>query len=106
MSRRLDRALEAIDGGLQRSDEHSYGSDRPDRCWRCLEQPVERGSGSELCPGCRAHLLGDRPDLPEEDPVTAPHETLFPAAGDALSALVLLAMAEPDPTSEESGPDL
>lgn len=62
MSRHLDRALEAIDGGLQRSDEPSYGFDRLDRCWRCLKHPFEEGSDSELCSGCRAHLLGDGPD--------------------------------------------
>lgn len=62
MSRPLDRALEAIDGGLQRSEEASYGYDRLDRCWRCQRNAFEEGSESELCAPCRAHLLGDGPD--------------------------------------------
>lgn len=62
MSRHLDRALEAIDGGLQRSEEPSYGYDRLDRCWRCQKNPSEEGSESELCAPCRAHLLGDEAD--------------------------------------------
>lgn len=53
-----DRALAAIDAGLQTSPEHGYGTDVfPDRCARCqLHPPVPDGS---LCAGCRTYLLGD-----------------------------------------------
>lgn len=66
MSDNLDRALEVLDHGLQRT-EHGFGADRPGRCWRCRRAA---GDGlSELCPGCRAYLLGDGPD-----PIDAPAE--------------------------------
>jgi len=61
-----DRALAAIDGGLQSSSEHGYGTDyAPDRCARCLLHPPV-GDGS-LCAGCRTYLLGDT----DTDPRTA-----------------------------------
>lgn len=61
-----DRALAAIDGGLQSSSEHGYGTDHaPDQCARCLlHPPVANGS---LCAGCRCYLLGDT----DTDPRTA-----------------------------------
>ena len=53
-----DRALAAIDAGLQTSAEHGYGTDHwPDQCARCQQHPpVADGS---LCAGCRTYLLGD-----------------------------------------------
>lgn len=61
-----DRALAAIDAGLQTSAEHGYGTDHwPDRCARCqLHPPAADGS---LCAGCRTFLLGDT----DTDPRTA-----------------------------------
>lgn len=54
----LDRALAALDAGLQSSPERGSGTDTfPDRCARC--QTAEPGDGGDLCAGCRAFLLGD-----------------------------------------------
>lgn len=61
MSRNLDRALEVLDVGAQGSDEPSYGYDNPDACARCQGEPPVDG---DLCPGCRAFLLGDSDDDP------------------------------------------
>lgn len=60
MSSNLDRALEAIDQGLQRSSEGGLPGGPGDRCWRCRRHPGE--GASELCGGCRAYLLEDGPD--------------------------------------------
>lgn len=60
MSASLDRVLRAIDSGLQRTTEASYGTDtHPEMCARC--QRVEPGDG-DICAGCRAFLLGDEPE--------------------------------------------
>jgi hypothetical protein len=61
VSRNLERALEALDVGAQGSDEPSYGYDNPHACARCQEEPPVDG---DLCPGCRAFLLGDSDDDP------------------------------------------
>lgn len=65
MSRNLDRALEVLDVGAQGSDEPSYGYDNPDACARCQGEPPVDG---DLCPGCRAFLLGDSDDDPTDRP--------------------------------------
>lgn len=67
MSSNLDRALEAIDQGLQRSSEGGLPGGPGDRCWRCRRHPGE--GSSELCGGCRAFLLEEGPD-----PLEAPAE--------------------------------
>ena len=66
-----DRALAAIDGGLQSSSEHGYGTDHaPDQCARCLLHPPV-GDGS-LCAGCRSYLLGDTDTDPRVTWVAVP----------------------------------
>ncbi len=55
----LDRALAAIDAGLQRSTE-PYIPVSPN-CVRCHRRPAP---DSDWCPDCRAYLLGDTDDDP------------------------------------------
>jgi thiol-disulfide isomerase/thioredoxin len=61
MSERLDRALSALDVGLQESPEsHVYGDVAPvvtDVCVRCERR--DRFGDSDWCEPCRAYLLGD-----------------------------------------------
>lgn len=77
MSDRLDRALAALDVGLQSSDETGYDDEgypfdeisyRPDLCARCEVYPhaVDR----DLCAGCRLFLLGDS-ELDPKRPATS-----------------------------------
>lgn len=58
-----DRILDLLDAGLQSSAETGYGTDRDTTaCARCLRNsPAE---GGDLCPGCRAFLLGDAAEDP------------------------------------------
>lgn len=60
MSDRLDRVLRAIDSGLQSSGEtgHTFDAGGCARCQRVM--PVT--DGGDLCPGCKAFLLGDGPE--------------------------------------------
>jgi hypothetical protein len=78
-----ERALAAIDAGLQSSPEHGYGTDVwPDRCARCqLHPPVADGS---LCAGCRTYLLGDTDTDPR---MVAVHGQLTPEQAEALVAV-------------------
>lgn len=63
MTRRLDKALEVLDVGLQHAGDVAYGTDRsPDRCARCQRHDPADG---DLCTGCRAFLLGDSDDDPQ-----------------------------------------
>lgn len=63
MSDRVDDILDLIDAGLQSTTEAAYGTDfRPGQCARC--QRNEPAEGGDLCPGCRAFLLGDSDDDP------------------------------------------
>jgi hypothetical protein len=61
----VDTILDLIDGGLQRSDEPSYGTDHsPSRCARCQRHaPVD---GGDFCDGCRAFLLEDTDEDPRQ----------------------------------------
>lgn len=60
MTERVERVIAAIDGGLQRAGDDSYGTDIAEDsslCARCQHhQPAE---GGDLCGGCRAFLLED-----------------------------------------------
>lgn len=53
----IDKALAALDVGLQSSTEWGCGMGVPDRCARC--QRAEPVKGGDLCGGCREFLLGD-----------------------------------------------
>lgn len=50
-----DRALEAIDAGLQRSSELGLPLEPSGYCWRCTVRAL--AEGSDLCAPCRAYLL-------------------------------------------------
>lgn len=58
----LDRALAALDAGLQRSAEPADSVGDLTRCARCLDEP--RATESEFCAGCRAYLLREELDVP------------------------------------------
>ena len=63
MSGTVDRILDVLDVGLQTSTETGYGTDHDaERCARC--QRHDPAEGGDLCPGCRAFLLGDSDDDP------------------------------------------
>lgn len=52
----VERVLDAIDAGLQRSSEGGMPNDSG-KCARCqIHPPMDDGS---LCAGCRTYLLGD-----------------------------------------------
>lgn len=63
MSRAADRAIAAIDAGLQTPQpDPTYGEVSPrntNTCARCTRPPAP---DSDWCEGCRAYLLGDGPD--------------------------------------------
>lgn len=62
MSAELERVLEVLDVGLQKSGETGFSTDFTDWCARCqLEDPLP---DADLCAGCRAFLLGDTDDDP------------------------------------------
>lgn len=65
---RVDKALAALDAGLQSSTETGYGTDhRPDRCARCQRNRPGPGD-ADLCFLCRDFLLGDS----DRDPAALP----------------------------------
>lgn len=86
MSDKIDRILAAIDTGMQHSDEPSYSFDDfdhhgPRRCTRTACRAELDDDPGDLCPPCRAYLLGDT----DTDPATgapdlAPFE-ITPARG-------------------------
>lgn len=73
-----DRALEAIDAGLQHSAEWGLELAAPGYCWRCTVRAV--AEDSDLCAPCRAFLLEDL----DVDPKT----TLTPEEVEAIAAFV------------------
>lgn len=73
-----DRALEAIDAGLQHSTEAGMLLEPEGKCWRCTFRPV--AEDSDLCSPCRAFLL--------EDLELDPKLTLTVEEAEALAAFV------------------
>jgi hypothetical protein len=47
--KRIDKILEAIDTGLQSSNEVQYYGDTYDYCWRCTKVLTENGGACEKC---------------------------------------------------------
>lgn len=69
---RVDRAIAAIDVGLQTAGDASYGTAVPEgKCWRCLRSDVAPGSSSGLCSACRTVLLAEPADVADEPPPSA-----------------------------------
>jgi hypothetical protein len=60
----LDRALRALEVGLQSSYEGGVSVGDLTRCARCRREP--RARESEFCPSCREHLLREELDGPVE----------------------------------------
>lgn len=58
----LDRALAALDAGLQHSTEGGETLGDLTKCSRCLREP--RATESEFCPRCRRYLLREELDVP------------------------------------------
>lgn len=59
---RFDRIARLIDRGLATAPTNDdgyapFGTDNPDLCWRCVQQPVDGKSG--LCAACRTVLLDE-----------------------------------------------
>jgi hypothetical protein len=73
VSEHLDRALAALDVGLQSTDEVNCDDHVPDgACWRCRRRPTMKDSTSGVCATCRTILLADVPDLPPDaEPLAA-----------------------------------
>jgi hypothetical protein len=87
MSSAAERALQALDAGLQHSNEVAWGhTDRkPDRCARCqLHPPPDDG---DLCTGCRAYVLGDTDRDPDRGPTPDEWAEFFDALADLQRAL-------------------
>jgi len=104
MTTSTDRILDLIDGGLQSSTEHGYGEHVPaGHCARC-RRPVADG---DLCPLCRAFLLGDTDVDPcaVRDPYG--HHVVYGASvrvtriGDVLSAETVEVILGASPSEEE-----
>lgn len=69
MSDRLDRVLRVIDSGLQSSGETGHTFDAGG-CARC-QQVMPATDDGDLCPRCKAFLLGDGPEPMPERPTIA-----------------------------------
>lgn len=62
MTGSIDRILDVVDAGLQRSSEVGADGGNPSKCWRCKVMDPAEGSSSGLCAPCRSFLLEEGPD--------------------------------------------
>lgn len=80
----VDRVLNVLDAGIQRTNEVSYGDYDRSACWKCSGPPGAGPSG--VCDHCRRDLLADvEPAWPGLDHLCAS----FAAAWDQLSRELL-----------------
>lgn len=64
-SSKVDRILETIDAGLQTPvPDPTFGEVSPVNNGRCARCQQHEAADGDLCPGCRAYLLGDSDDDP------------------------------------------
>lgn len=96
MSENLDRALDALDAGIElaaapASDDsyEPYGTDDPTLCWRCADEPATLDVG--LCAGCHEILTADEwtpPNVDDERSGDAAALRQFALASDEFAASV------------------
>lgn len=98
----LDRALAALDAGLQHSAEGGETLGDLTKCSRCLREP--RATESEFCPSCRRYLLREEVDVSVDADDCGNPDCPVHGDGTAELELVLLTSSGPvtgAPTTED-----